>query len=212
MSLLISALLSLKAFRLSWPLAYKLLSVLLFVALATEILAILCDEYLYQFKGWNYFTSNYWIMTFSIAPQYLLYMAVYYEVLHNKRIKKRIIWVAIIFTFFVILNVSFWQGINAINSLSHLFADIIMLILVYVYFEQLRTQKKIVVLARQPMVWISIGVFIYHLLNVPFLYCLEFLFNSYPMLSNSVLQVYHILIFLSYTFFIKAFLCPQPQK
>jgi hypothetical protein len=209
--MLISAILSLKVFKLSWPLAYKIFSILLFTALATDILGTLWDRYLYQFKEWDLFYGNYWILTFSIAPQYLLYMAVYHEVLKSRQQKRIIQVLAIVFTLFVILNFTFGQGLYVINSLSHLFADCIMLILIFFYFEQIRKQKEILILSKQPMVWISAGVFIYHLLNIPVLYCLNFLVDSDRSGVYSFLNFYKAIIFCSYLLFIKALLCPTPQ-
>jgi hypothetical protein len=193
-------------------LTYKIFSALLFVALATDILGTLWNYYLYQFKEWNLFSGNYWIITFSIAPQYLLYMAVYYEVLKSTQQKKIIQILAIVFTLFVIINFTFGQGLYEINSLSHLFADCIMLFLVFLYFEQIRKQKEILMLSKQPMVWISAGVFIYHLLNIPFLYCLNFLFDSQHSIVVPILNSYKAIIFCSYLLFIKAFLCPTPKQ
>lgn len=212
--MLISAIFSLKAFRLKWPLAYRIFSIYLFIALITDVLGTLWRVYLFQFKEWTPFGAEYnsWILTFSIAPQYLFLMAVYYEVLKSKKIKKAIHFIAIGFTFFVIINFTFGQGIKAINSLSHLIADAIMLLLVYFYVEQLRTQNELVKLTEQPMIWISLGVFIFHLLNIPLLYCLDYLYHSNKATAVSFMQFYRLIIFLTYTLFIKAFLCPTPRR
>jgi hypothetical protein len=209
--MLVSAILSLKAFRLRWPLAYKIFSVLLFIALITEVAANLWHYYLYNFSGMHYSNNNAWIYTSSFIPQYILFFFVYHQALHSKLIKSLVVIVSLLFSLFVIINAWFIQKAFLINSNTHIAADCIMLLLIFSYFEQLRKEKEIVKLSDQPMVWISLGAFIFHLLNIPFLLMINYLNKSLPSVALAFFYVYLLFIFVSYVLYSKAFLCKTPQ-
>jgi hypothetical protein len=211
---LISAIFSLKAFRLNWPLPYKLFSAFLFTALFTEGASTLLKYYPKILGAWNPFgtDNNYWIITFLLIPQYLIQMAVFYEVLKSRRIKKIIAATAVFFTVFAINNFMFWQGIDAVNNYTHILGSLVMLLLVFAYFEQVRDDYAMPSLKKQSMAWISLGNFIYHLLNIPYLFSINYLvkFN----LSAAIVfhNLYLFILILTYLSFIKAFLCPTPQQ
>jgi hypothetical protein len=213
-TVLVSAIFSLKAFRLNWPLPYKLFSGFLLTALFTELIATLWMYYLKQFAVWNPFGqgNNNWIITFLLIPQYLIQMAVFYEVLKKRPLKKIITIIAISFTVFAILNFMFWQGIHNVNSYTHIAGSFIMLFLVFAYFEQVRYDKEIISLKAQPLVWISLGNFIYHLLNIPFVFSFNYLLNFHLPIAQVFYNLYLFILILMYLSFIKAFLCPTPQQ
>jgi len=209
--MLVCVVLSLKAFRLRWPPAFRIFSVLLFTALLTEIIANAWHYYLHNINGWTYSDNNAWIYTISLVPQYVLFMLVYYHELHSKNIKKAIIGACCLFTLFTIFNFCFWQKPDMINSYTHILADCIMLLLVFAYFEQLRREKTQVRLKEQPMVWISLGVLAFHLLNIPFLLSINYLNINFKIVATTFLYVYLSFIFMCYVLYSKAFLCQTPR-
>jgi len=209
--MLVSAILSLKAFRLSWPVAYKIFSIFLFTALFTEILGNLWHYYLHSFNGWHYTKNNAWIYSASFIPQYGLLMFVYHQALDSTIMKRLVIWAVVLFSLFAIFNFCFWQKAFVINSYTHILADVIMLSLVFAYFEQVRKEKGLVKLSAQPMVWISLGVLIFHLLSIPYLLSIEFLYQNFRSLATSFIYVYLLFIFSSYVLYSKTFLCPTPR-
>jgi hypothetical protein len=211
--LLISAILSLKAFRLRWPLPYRLFSILLFVIVFVEIAATSWAYWLYDFNGWTYSKNNRWIYNLSIIPQYLLYMAVYYFIIRNVVIKKTILITSVLFSIFTIVNIIYWQTLYDVNSYTHLIADCIILLLSFVYFEQLKKEKEVVKLSLQPMVWISFGACVYHLLNIPYLFGMNYLVkNNFISFAYSFHYFYLIFQCIMYISYAKAFLCPTPQQ
>jgi hypothetical protein len=209
--MLVSAILSLKAFRLSWPLAYKIFSIFLFTALFTELLGNLWHYYLHGFNGWHYSPNNAWIYSASFIPQYGLLMFVYHQVLDSKIIKRLIVVTALAFSVFAIFNFCCWQKNLVINSYTHIAADGIMLLLVFAYFEQVRKGKGLVKLSAQPMVWISLGVLIFHLLSIPYLLSINYLYLNYKSLATSFIYVYLLFVFATYVLYSKTFLCPTPE-
>jgi hypothetical protein len=207
----VSAMLSLKAFRLSWPLAYKIFSIFLFTALFTELLGNLWHYYLHNFNGLHYSENNAWIYSASFIPQYGLLMFVYHQILESRILKRLVVITVVVFSIFAIFNFCYWQKFLVINSYTHVFADGIMLLLVFAYFEQVRQEKSLVKLSTQPMVWISLGVLIFHLLSIPYLLSIEFLYLNYKSLATSFIYVYLLFIFASYVLYSKTFLCPTPR-
>ncbi len=209
--MLVSVILSLKAFRLRWPPAYRWFSVLLFTALATEVAANLWLYWLHNFNGMKYNGNTAWIFTVSLIPQYLLFMTVYYLALHSRRIKTMIIIAGILFSSFVIINAFYIQGFKIMNSYSHIFASAIMLLLALAYFEQARKEKELVKLSEQPMTWISLGSLIFHLISIPYLLFMNYLISNFMSIATAFYYVFLLTIFASYVLYSKAFLCKTPQ-
>jgi hypothetical protein len=203
--LLISAILSLKAFRLSWPFQYKTFSVLLFFSIIVETLALIWTRY---------FHNNYLIYTLAITPIYLLYMAVYYYAITSPVIRKAILVTGILFAIFGILNFLLWQKLLIVNTVSHMVADLIILLLIFIYFEQLKKEqdKENIKLSSNPMVWISLGAFIYHLLSIPFIFSINYMAKNNLSFVQSFYKVYLIVQCIMYILYIKSFLCPHPQQ
>ncbi len=211
--IIISAILSLRTFGLGWPLAYKLFSILLFLALATEIYARAWVYHQYNLSGGKVIPNNIWIYTLSIVPQYLLYMSMYYLTITIRWIRKAIVWTAGVFSIFAILNFTFWQKLTVVNSHSHVLADLIVILLALGYFEELRRKDEIIKLSKQPMVWISFGACIFHLLNIPYILNINALYQqnigSFP---RAFLYLYQGFIIVMYLLFSIAFLCPTPRQ
>jgi hypothetical protein len=209
--MIISAILSLKAFKQGWPLPYRLFSVYIFWCLLTEIIA--WSWVAYQKSAYpNKQPSNVWVFNSFIMPMYIILSAAYYSIIKNRLYKKLILFCATAFSLFAIINILWIQGISFVNSYSNLFADSIVLIYIFLYLEELRKEKEVQKVAAIPMVWIAAGNFIFHLLNLPFILFLNYLNNNYPGLALSFIYMYLSFIFINYILYIKAFLCPTPQQ
>jgi hypothetical protein len=209
--MIISAILSTKAFKRGWPLSYRLLSVYIFWCLFTEISAWAWVEYqkvAYHVQRPN----NSWILTLSMLPMYILLSGVYYTSISTKLYRKTILFFTAIFSLFAIINMWWIQKLSIINSYTHLLADCIVFIYIYLYFEELRKGKETRKFSDIPMVWIAAGNFIYHLLNIPFLFLLNYLNKNNPGLALSFIYMYLFFISVNYILYIKSFLCPHPQQ
>lgn len=205
--LLISTLLSLKSFRLSWPAPYKAFSVLLLCILIIETFAILWKYVLFSKLGSGHSNSNIWLYNCFLIPQYLLYMFTYYQVLRSKLIKKIIFITAILYSVLTVVNILFLQPVNSINSYSLIAASLIILFLTTTYFEQLRNEKDIIELKSHPMVWISLGAFIFHAANLPYIISLNYLIHYNISLAVALFYIYLALNCVMYTLYSIAFLC-----
>lgn len=210
--LLLSTLLSLKSFRLSWPTPYKMFSFLLVCITVVEITAILWKYFFYSKIGAGHFSnSNIWLYNCFLIPQYLLYMLVYYKLLISSFLKKTIVITAILFSVFTVINLLFFQPIDTINSFPLIVASLIMLLLTTGYFEQIRKGKEIIQLTSEPMIWISLGAFIFHTANLPYIISLNYLIHNNIPLAIALFYIYLGLNCIMYTFYSIAFLCPHPH-
>lgn len=208
--MLISAILSLKVFRLSWPIAYRYFSLYLITAIVTELSARLW-VFAYHQQWFSISSpSNFWIYTLSFIPQYLLLMMMYYTITQTAKIKKALFILIFIFIAFIIVNATVFQR-GVINTYSHTLANLLVVLMAMVYFEEIRKQKEIPVLRKQPMLWISLGLWIFHLLDIPYITNINTLLNLNSNTIPIVLSFLHdILIITMHTFFIIALLCPTP--
>lgn len=209
--MIISAILSLKTFKQGWPLAYRIFSVYIFWCLVTELAAwgfVAFQKATYPDQQPN----NHWILSISMLPMYLLLSWVYYSSIKNRVYRKIIFSCTVVFSVFAIINMLWIQKLSSINSYTHLLADCIVFMYIFLYFEELRKGKETGKFSNIPIVWIAAGNFIYHLLNIPFLFLLDYLNNNNPGLAKSFIYMYLFFIFINYILYIKAFLCPTPQQ
>jgi uncharacterized membrane protein AbrB (regulator of aidB expression) len=140
--LLASAYLSLKAFRLRWPKEYRFFSILLILLFVIESFNILWKYFLHNAGTLTYSNNSAWLYNFSFIPQYLLYMLVFYNGFSNKSYKQYALWLGLPLCIFILLNIFFIQGIFMPNTISLIVADSIMILLCFLYFDQMAIKKK----------------------------------------------------------------------
>ncbi len=220
--LLISAILSLKVFRLRWPFQYKIFSVLLLFLLILECFNIIWKYYLHNAFGWHYSQATIWSYNISFAFQYLLYTLFYYHSLSHLKFRRAVLVTGILLCIFIILNQLFWQGLHQVNTYAHILADCCMIFFCFAFFEELKNSEikneKLKLLSgnmsimKNPLVWISLGVFIYHLLNIPYLFGMNYMVKNKIPFAVNFHYIYMSFVCLMYICFIKSFLCPHPQQ
>jgi hypothetical protein len=210
--ILIGVILGLKFYSRGWPLISKLLTILILTALITEVTAFGWSYYHLKNGGTPQQINNSWIYTLALIPYYLIFFAIYYNAVNRNSFKKTILYSGIAFLLFALINMFFIQKLGKVNSYTHLMADLIVFMCIYFYFEELRLAKEVKKLYSNPMIWISAGSFFFHLLNIPFLFLLNYLNSYYMPIAKSFVYMYIFFIFINYTFYIKALLCPAPQK
>ena len=209
--LLLSALLSLKSFRQRWPTSYRTFSILLICVLVVELVALLWKYSLAKTLGLN--TSNLWLYNCFLVPQYLFYIAVYYQELQSSRVKKVIVVVSVLYTLLAVCNMLFFQSIYSVNSFTLVMASGIILFLVITWFEQLRKEEDTIPLRSNPMAWISLGAFIFHAAFLPYILGLNYLTRNNISLAIALFYVFLLLNCTMYTLYSIAFLCkPTHQK
>jgi hypothetical protein len=210
--LLISAILSLKAFRLRNYTPYKLFAVLLWLIFIVEVFAFVWKRYLHNHWGNHYTVDNLWVYNIFLVPQYLLYAVFFYRQIESAVFKKIIISTGIVFPVIAVLNIFFVQSIYIINSINLVTADSLILLFTAMYLEQLFKQEPALRLSNNPMAWICLGAILYHLANIPYVLLLNYLWQNNPSLATSFFYTYMSINFIMYTLYSIAFLCQHPQQ
>lgn len=207
----LSALVSLKSFGQKWPSHYKTFSILLIGVLFIEVFSFVWES-LAKTEGWPYSNNSTWMYNIFLFVQYPLYMRFYYKALNAPRAKKAIIGLAVIYVLFGIINLIYIQGLFQSNSYTLVMASVIVIFLLLAYFEQVRKSREIIRLSEHPLVWISLGAFVYHAGCGPYMLSINFLSKNDPSLAIALYFIYMSLIFVMYSLYTIAFLCNPPPK
>ena len=208
--LFVSAVLSCRFLGRKRPAAYRIFSILLLTIFLVELLAYLWKFYFVTFRNWPYSQSNLWLYNSFLIPQYLLYMAVYYKALHSNKIRTIILLLAVGYAVFAMVNIFFLQGIHNIESYTLAMADGIVIFMTVAWFNQILREKEIIRLTMHPMVWISVGAFIFHAANLPYILSLDFLIHNDISLAIALFNIFLALNCIMYSLYTIAFLCPRP--
>ncbi len=166
----LSAISSLQAFRLKWPFSYRLFSIFLFAVLIVELFAILWKDYLFLYKDTfgSFSPNNMWLYNIFFIPQYLFYFWFFSSVIRTRLINRIMKVVLTFFAGFATVNIIAIQGLFTANTFTLVAACLIMLSLIITYFFKLIRQPQIIQLHKEPLVWISLGAFLFHLGCLPF--------------------------------------------
>jgi hypothetical protein len=88
-------------------------------------------------------------------------------------IKRVIKALALLYVFFVAINLAVGQGVLKINSYTELLNTFMMVFLSITYYFQVLKTKEIIVIKHDIVFWISTGVLIYHLGSMLLLFLIE---------------------------------------
>ena len=205
-------LLSLKSRRREWHSHYRTMSLLLVCVFLIETMAFSWSYYFYTFfkRGGHFDKSNLWLYDLFLIPQYLLYMRLYYQIIRSALLKKIIIGLGILYTSFAVFDMVYLQKLKQADTYTVVMADGIVIFLTVSYFNQLLEEKEIIRLSSHPLVWISVGAFLFHATNLPYILALNYLTHSNPSLALALFYIYLALNCIMYSLYTIAFLCRPP--
>lgn len=211
--MLLSAIFAIKALWQKWPQPFNGFAVFLMVTLAVELLAMWWNVSLYKTKYWKFNPSNLWLYNFYLIPQYLFYLYYFLKMIHNRRIRKKIGILAILYLILAVINYSCIQGPHTINSYTIISAYLMAIGFSILFFNQTVNTKEVYQLNVSPEIWITAGIFFFHFCSLP---C--FIFSTYlniksPSLSLGLFYAVQFFNIVMYSFYLIAFLCkPHFQK
>lgn len=123
-----------------------------------------------------------------------------------KKVKVIISVLILIYTIFWIMNIGFIQGLLVPNNYTLILGSLIILFLVFSYFYSLLVRNKLIVLQREPLVWISCGALFYNLGCLPYFIWFNKLVTSSQEKAYAFLILVVILNTIMYSLFTIAFL------
>ena len=169
--LLLSAIFSLRAFRLKCPKPYRLYAWMLLLSLFTEVLALAWKWELYHWGSFNFSKNNFWIYNFFLILRFgLLAMIFNLTLYHHKLIPL----IGGIIFLFGLLDYTFIHGPLQFNTYSMILTHVCIITLCLLYFRQLLQEPGIIAIQKEPLFWMVIGLFFYHAVSLPFLINLGF--------------------------------------
>lgn len=164
---MLSAIFCLKAFRQKWPKHYRLYAYLVIITLLTELIAVSWPYELY--KVFRSPQSNFWIYNLFIIIRFGLLSSIFYFTLNRSIIKKILPSAAIGILITGILDYTLIHGPFQYNTYSLISTHVGTITLCLFYFQQLLQEKGIIVIHKEPLVWMALSIFLYHAVTLPFL-------------------------------------------
>jgi hypothetical protein len=211
--LFLSAIFSLKSFRLKWPICYKIFSLFLISTFLIEALAILWKWYIHRTAFWHFSPSNMWIYNGFTIIRMLFYSWFFYLILTDQKVKKLLLVVTIISFVTAVLNYALIQTPHYVNTYSIILTNGLIILLTLAFFHQLLADSQVIKLQRHPGVWIALGSLLYYSGSLPFFIFFNYLLSHHYTLAQSYLYINDVLNIIMYSCFIITFLCrPQIQK
>lgn len=206
--LTISAIVSLRAFTLRWPLHFKVFSTFLVLTLLIEVSAIAWKWVLAP--KWQYSPSNMWIYNGFVVVRYL-YIAIFYHMaLQYTRLKIVLVGSSFALALYALLNYFFVQGPHNVNTFTIIPANTLIILVVLIFFHQALNEDRVIKLGTSSEIWISLGTFLYYSGTLPFFIFFNYLIEVNSPLLRSYLYINDLLNVTMYTVYSIAFLC-KPQ-
>ncbi|WP_295119112.1 hypothetical protein [uncultured Chitinophaga sp.] len=187
------------------------MAILIIVSLAIEVFAIAWKWYLYDMFIPAYKKSNLWIYNVFVTIRLAILLVLFFQSMESKKIKKVILLGGPPIVLFGLVNYISIQGPHQYNTYSVIFAHIPIIVLCLCYFRQLLGADKILELHKEPMVWLVLGTFVYHVASLPFLIMLNFLNMKSSNLSMLFLPINDTLNLIMCSSYLISSIC-NPQQ
>jgi hypothetical protein len=207
----LGAVISLRAFRYSWPRAYRFFSLFLIGTLASELFAISWKLYLHDTKWWHYSKSNIWIYNVYYILECVFYFGFYYAVLGGETVRKKtVLWISSLFLAGASYNLFFLQGIYQLGTYTIIAGNVGVLGFTLLYFRQELRKPVVSRPAKDPLFWISVSAFLFNAVSLPYFIFINYLSRTNLTLAIALFNIVLWLNIIMYTLFVIAFTCKRP--
>lgn len=139
--------------------------------------------------------------------EFIFYLFILREIIQNRRIKRIILFILIIYPLIALFNV-FYAGIGtAFNSDTYAIGCIVIVILCIIYFVELFQLPKAANLKNEPSFWICTAILFAYVCTFPFWGLVNFMNTAPKIVIANLMTIITIINILSYSLFTIAFLC-----
>lgn len=197
-------LMSLISFRKNFPKPLRFFSFILFFSLAVELTGFIYSKILHKHNAHIYNLNFLFIFPF--------YAFFYSQFFPSYKMKKRILFFVVCYFLFALSNIIFIQGLYTWNSYSLIAGSLLSIYLSVSYLQNYLPNKEFVKLQADPVFWISTGVLLFYLIELPYISLLNYLNTHFLALSKQLLIIPKILNMVMYSLFTIAFLCRINRK
>lgn len=204
---------SIRSFKLNWPKPFRLFSAFLLTTLLIEIFAISWEWVLHDNAWWSFSQSNLWVYNGFLPVRHLFLTLFFYYIVTSGSIKQIIIWTTPSFILFSLVNYGFIQTPFQVNSHSIILSNVLITLIIVLFFKQVLEDKRVIRLATSTEIWIALGSLLYYSGSLPFFIFFNRLIESDSVLLGPLLFINDGLNVFMYSLFVIAFLCsPKIQK
>ena len=105
---------------------------------------------------------NVWLYNISIPIEYLFISFIFYSYYRKRANQYLAMWFLILFTVFVLFNITLIQGMNKFNTNTLVFGSFFMIIFSILYLVEMYRSEETTHFYKDPMFWISIGVMLFN--------------------------------------------------
>jgi hypothetical protein len=190
---------SLISFRKNFLRPLRFFSFILFFSFAIELTGFIYSRILHRHNA-HIYNLNFLV----IFPFYAFFYSQFFP---SHKMKRRILLLTSCYFLFALVNIIFIQGLNTWNSYSLIAGSLLNIYLSVSYFQNLLPNKELIKFQSDPVFWISVGVLIFYLVELPYISLLNYLNSNFLILSKQLLMILKILNMLMYSLFTIAFLC-----
>jgi len=157
--------------------------------------------------------NNIMLNIWGIA-EFSFYFFVVHEIIGSMKVKKRILYIIIVYTVFAFVNLFFIQNNDLFNPINFTIGTVITVVLCIYYFFELFQKTEAQSLTRLPSFWIVSAI----LFNAVLIFPIWALFSFMDQLSNAnrkssqiifnnIIAIFNIISILTYILYSIGFLC-----
>jgi hypothetical protein len=110
---------------------------------------------------------NAWIFNFSVPTEYLFYSFIYYEALETLKFKSFCKIIGIAYGVFCVL-ILITHGVFIFQNQMLVVGNLLGICFACIYFFEILKKEQVIDLVREPMFWITCGVFLFNLGEVTY--------------------------------------------
>ncbi len=138
-----------------------------------------------------------------------LYFYFYYQQIKNAAYKRIILYAAIFLGIFSVFYIIFIQRIfEQFTSYNFCIGSVIMCVIICMYVIETMKSDQVIVLKKNLLFWVSIGLFFYYLMNIPMMAGFNYLVETGSMKLRFVyLNISFSVLYIQYILFIIGAIC-----
>jgi len=128
--------------------------------LLMTVAAELTGKYLAMHKQ---YTENVELFNVTTVIEFIIFYYLFYQSLISKRLKSIVLYVIPLYVVMAVVNQLFIQGFKYFHTYTMLIGTVFIIVFVFFYFYEAFSDKEPISLPKEPMFWISIGIFLFYL-------------------------------------------------
>lgn len=162
-------------FKLLYNSNLRLLFVVLAFIVITEVVGLMK---LYVFEGIRQM-DNFTYYNITTLIILLLYYVLYFDNLKVGRHRNVFLAACIITILFYIINIAFIQTGPTFHTYSFTIGSICLCLGIIFYVKEIVESEQIIFVSKQPLFWVSIGLFSFYIINIPYMGMYNYLVKDY---------------------------------